>query len=445
MSPPVPRAPTPPASGSNADARCDSTVVACPLRCPNVEMEINNTATTTDDLVAVKCIIPAGAATTPCRIRAHGGSPTTYTVVLTNPDHRLRFPGDADTTLTLSLPTDNSWASFDISGAKGSDALNDAVIEVHCGTAAGTLLAKKPVTVFWFDDAHIDVKAGGSYSIAPLDMRYDVLGLADKAFAVFHEARARIRPAGVNCGAPQIRDLRVGIVQNSFPPDKTTPRLRRVVYGPPTIDWLPDAKSGVAVTIPAEWQRSLTINQIHNDTSPDSAPFYGVPKGEVNKRPAGCSGSGVTKSRDSPSTPLHGSLHVSVTDGSGHGPDRAQIQDDFGLDLGPAPVLNGPGTVIGTAVYPFKRATHKDKFITWVVIFNEKTKDFCCLRQRGWTLDLDSDLKDPGHTRAVPDAADASPSDTPVTSGALSNDLTNDPANWSMGPMPGATARFVSP
>ena len=444
MSVPAPK-PEPPNAGPNAGSRCDSAVADCPVHCPKIEIEINDTATTTDDLVPIKCLIPAGAETIRCRIRAVGGAAPSNTVVLTNPDHRLRFPGDADTMKTIDLPKDGSWSEFEISGATGSAVLNDAIIEVHCDTAAGALLAKKPVTVFWFDDVHIDVTAAGKYEVFA-DMQFRVMGKP----AVFLKARARIRPEGVDGGAPQIRDLRVGIMQNSLPPNDKEPRRRRVLYGPPTMEWLPDVKPKTRVKLPAQWYRTHATNKISNDSMPEAAPFYALPpekkgskKSAPAKSPLGTKDGGITESQDDPGTPLRGALKVRVTDGSGNSAIKEPVKDDSGLSVESGPVIGGSGKTLGTATYPFQRVTHKQKFFTWAAIFNVKTKAFCCLRQRGWTLDLDSG--DPKKLEAVPDAADTAPTVAPVTDPPFSNDLNEDPQNWSNGPVPGATVDAVSP
>ena len=70
-----------------------------------MEIEINDTPATNDDLVELKCDHPAHQNTVNCRIRATAAGPAS-TVVLTNPDGRLRFPGPGDTTTTLTVPGD---------------------------------------------------------------------------------------------------------------------------------------------------------------------------------------------------------------------------------------------------------------------------------------------------------------------------------------------------
>ncbi|HEX3876492.1 MAG TPA: hypothetical protein VHW24_05880, partial [Bryobacteraceae bacterium] len=360
--------------------------------------------------------------------------------MLTNPDHRLRFPEDSDTTRTIDLPTDGSWANFELSGADGSQKLKDAVIEVHCGTAAGALLLTKPVTVFWFDNAHIDVTAGGKYSNFG-DATFKVIG----APAVKLKATARLRPAGVDCSDPQIKDLRVGIIQNSMPPDGSKSRIRNVLYGPPTMDWDLNAPANIRVKLPQQWRRTMTSDAVSNDSTADSAPFYGLPKAHGSTKPSeasppvGCKSGGSTESQDDPGTPLHGSIKVRVTDGSGHAPLSEPVTDDFGLKLETAPVINGAGKTVGTASYPFQQVFHKEKWITWAVIFNVKTKAFCCLRQRAWTVDLDSNSSDDAHLMAVPEAADAAATTAPVTGAPFSNTINDDPKNWSTGSVGSAT------
>ena len=161
-----------------------------------MEIEINDTPATTDDCVQLKCTNPPGRHLIPCRIKVRGPAAQASSVVLTNPDGRLRF-GAADMTATVSVPADGSWAGFQISGEVGSAALNDAVIEAHCKTATGAIVATKTVTVFWYDQEKTTLTVGGSYAL--VGGVYTVTG----SNAINHAVEARIRPAGVNCTAPK--------------------------------------------------------------------------------------------------------------------------------------------------------------------------------------------------------------------------------------------------
>ena len=215
--------------------------------CPDVEIEINDTPATTDDLVLLQYPISTLKPVTPCRLRAKSNTGPSFTVVLTNPDGRLHFTGDKNT-LTINVPGGSvDWAEFEITGVKGSDKVGDAVIEAHCGSDTGPLANKKPVavTVVWFD-AGMAVKSEDSYSINGSDFNA-------KKIAVTLSAKADIRPKGVNCTAPQIVDLRVGIMQNTLPA-AAKGRSKTALYGSPEGFWLPGAPIGESVQVPAQWQ-----------------------------------------------------------------------------------------------------------------------------------------------------------------------------------------------
>ncbi len=136
---------TPPPSKSDAGACPPGATVPCPLQCPAMEIEINNTPAIDDDWV-VRCT-HTPRHFTPCRVRAIGAASGNSTVVLLNPDGRLRFSNETDTTTTLSIPPTGSWVDFTISGAAASAVVGDAVIEVRCDGPTGPVLATRRVTV----------------------------------------------------------------------------------------------------------------------------------------------------------------------------------------------------------------------------------------------------------------------------------------------------------
>ena len=131
-----------------------------------------------------------------------------------------------------------------------------------------------------------------------------------------------------------------------------------------------------------------------------------------------------------------------MTDGGGRSGESEPVTDDFGLKLESGPVIGGKGKTLGTAEYPFQKVTQKQKFISWAVIQNIKTNKFSLLKQRGWTLDLNSSKSG---NRAVPDAAEADPSVAPLTDPPFSNALNDDKRNWSNGPVAGATVPASNP
>lgn len=389
--------PQKPSSGQTAG--CSTQGGAVPCNCPSVEIQINNTPSTNDDLVGLKCEHPAHRSYVNCRVRATS-SGTIRTIVLTNPDGRLRFPEANDTTVGLTLPTDGSWVPFQISGEKGSAAIGDAVIEAHCNTATGAIVGKKEATVFWFDQAHIDVTPGGSYSL-----NGGVLQPAGNG--VNFSAQGRLRPAGVDCFAPQVSNLRIGIVQN------VSGSTRQTTWTSPTIVWNPGVANGTKVVTPTTLSETLVIPHQVNDSAADVSPLYDQPnKGTTTidanslQVPTGCSGSAPATSNDSPSTPVASRKII------------------------PAKDVNG-GTVVGTITYQrLVKGTVDDSFVIWTVVFNVTSNEICAIRERIWHLKIDSSKT--GIQKAAP-ANDTDPTMDPVTSPPFTNDVGQDPANTTLG------------
>jgi len=406
--------------------------------CPDVEIEINNTPTETDDLVLLQHRVSTMKPVTPCRLRAKSTKSGSFTVVLTNPDGRLHFTGDKNT-LTVNVPGGGVWADFEITGVKGSNKLADAIIQAHCGTDTGPLVKKKAVTVVWFD-ASMAVKPEGIYSVNGND--FNATGQA-----VTLAAKADIRPKGVNCSAPQIVDLRVGIIQNSLPFSASGKRTRTAFYGSPEVYWLPGVPIGKQVQVPAQWQLNFENSTVSNDSTDGSEPLYTVPEAAKAKRPLDFDkdlakprdcGAGTTESRDNPGTFLGSGAHiwVRVSDGSGKGsaPAKEPVRDDMGWPIkadGDPAVIGGKGDTLGWVKYTVVKATLQQSFMDWAVIINKMTKEFICLRQRGWSLDVESGK------RAIAGPAEKDATESPVTKRPFSNDINGDPKNWKTGPVPG--------
>jgi hypothetical protein len=371
---------------------------------------------------------------TPCRLRAKSKKGGSFTVVLTNPDGRLHFTGDKNT-LTVNVPGGGVWADFGITGVKGSNKLADAIIQAHCGTDTGPLVKTKAVTVVWFD-ASMDVKPEGIYSVNGND--FDAAGKA-----VTLAAKADIRPKGVNCSAPQIVDLRIGIIQNSLPFSASGKRNRTVSYGSPEVYWLPGAPIGTQVQVPVQWQLNFENSSVSNDSTDVWDPLYALPHGKDLAKPGDC-GAGTTESRDNPGTFLGwgAQIWVRVSDGSGKGsaPAKEPVKDDQGLPIkadGDPAVIGGKGETLGWVKYTVVKATLQQRFMDWAVIINKTTKEFIGLRQRGWSLDVESGK------RAIADSVDKDATEAPVTKRPFSNDINGDPKNWKTGPVPGSMVPMI--
>jgi hypothetical protein len=400
--------PSTPRSGSNPTASPTAATPQCPpTACPAMEIEINDTPAVNDDLVQLKCEHPAHRTTVNCRIRATAACPTSSTVVLTNPNGRLRFPNAGDTTTTLTVPGDGSWVPFQISGETGSNAIGDAVIEAHCNTATGALKASKGVTVFWFDQAQINVTPESNYSM--VGDRYT----ASAGVAVRYSAQARIRPAGVDCASPQVTNLRIGILQNLIPPYTKTK-----IWDTPSILWNPGVVAGTSVTVANSRSFIISVPTVTNDvTSAAAAPLY-VQSATSLKPPIGCAGGAAATSNDTPSTPF---------------PPRFTL-----------PATTAAGVVVGTTRWSNRvKVVLNKNFKTWAVLFDTTTNHLCALRERGWSLHADSSAA--AAQIATADANDTAPTVDPVTAPPFGNDRTNDPANQTNAPVGAATTTFTQP
>jgi hypothetical protein len=126
-----------------------------------VELQVNNTDTTDDDIVCRRATSPAGRPEIPCKVRLVGGAPA-MTVYLDNGggqgSGQLRFGTQAGSVtaenLTLSLAAGSgnnpgAASNFRISGETESTAMRDAVIRVKQTDASGPQVGQTTSTVLW--------------------------------------------------------------------------------------------------------------------------------------------------------------------------------------------------------------------------------------------------------------------------------------------------------
>lgn len=378
-------------------------VQACPA-CPDMEIQVNvppdAAPVASHNLVLLKCEHPAHRSVTHCRIRAVAcATGASTTAVLVNPDGRLRFPNSGDTTRTLSLPADGSWVAFDISGETASGGLNDAVIEAHCQTASGAVKATATVTVVSFDTLTLTMTHPGTYTLTGTNFT------ATGGNAVTYSASARIRPSGVDCTAPQVTDLRIGLAQNA------AAGLRRVsTWGNPTVAWLATAPSGTPVTVPTTIRFQITRPMDCNDSEASVAPLYDQPgkTGTLDPNslqpPGGCTNSAAATSFDNMKAANVVATKVVPAN-----------SDVTGL-----PAANITYTHVNTSL--------DTDFTTWMVVFNITTNELCALRQKPWSVHTSTSG---GAGQKATSTADVAPSRDPITTPPFSNDVVNLPANQS--------------
>ncbi|MEM8549168.1 MAG: hypothetical protein AAGF10_00105 [Verrucomicrobiota bacterium] len=321
-----------------------------------VEIQANDTEAANDDYVQIKSTHPAKRFEVNCRARLTGDLPAEdQEVVLVSPDGRLRFPTAATT--QLSMPKSGDWVSFKISGESGSAALNDALISARQGGNDGAELGTQDVTVFWFDQASMTVTRGGTYGFGggfytvPLNPP-----------AVSYKASARIRPQGVDCNAPQVTSLRVGIMQDIWTPGVTA----TTVYTNPKMNWAAGVPAGTPIGLHSSLTYSAgfapTVSIPVNDGEPGAHPLY-TQRAVALTRPHGCMGAVDAISNDTPRHPAPAVYSISI--------------------VGPG------GNELGTAEYTLANATRTLEFRAYTVVYNTSTEDFSALREAQWSLDLD--------------------------------------------------------
>ena len=362
-----------------------------PVTVSTVEVQINSTPDRNDDMVEVRSpISPDKRRKIKARVRLPDTAPNDVTVVLTNPDGRLRFPGPADTTKTLILPRNRDWVEFEISGEIKSDAKDDARVEVHQDTAEGLLLGHQTVTVFYFEST-MTVIQGGSYEwnaghvYAPLN-----------GPAVTFEASATVQPANLDCTAAPLKDIRIGIMQNA------RSQRRSLIVDKPTINCLPGIPSGTRVTVPEIRLMSKSVLQFVNDSTSQSAPLYSQETGALAS-PVNCGG-GPAVSRDTP--------HMNFAT----------------IDIPPKPPSLA-GVAEGTLTYEVRRVTFDDTFRIWSVSFDVVTQEAIPLRERDWNLRVDSDATTPQQATVSP--LDFAPTNVPVEAPPFFNDVLAS-AGWAI-------------
>ena len=319
-----------------------------------VQVEVNNTPAVNDDVVPLQWFHPPHREVVHSRIRITPGASAPLPVLITNPDSRLRFPSPADATLAVTLAANGAWSAFDITGETASAARGDAKIEVHHTNAAGEILARRDLTVFTFDPAHMTLTqggeyhlVGGNYTAAPVAVRFS--------------AAATIKPAGLDCTVPQIANLKISIMQESsnFIITKT--------WTTPVMAWNAGVAAGTTVNVPPAMRETTTyaaaVVQPVNDGLAGAGPLYSRQAGALMP-PTGCAGGGAATSSDTPGQPV--------------APTFAQV-----FNVGGAPV----GTVTWTVL---AGTTRTENFRTYCVVINTVTNVFSNLKEAIWTLAADS-------------------------------------------------------
>ncbi|HEX3127988.1 MAG TPA: hypothetical protein VH394_11725 [Thermoanaerobaculia bacterium] len=315
-------------------------------------------------------------------------------MVITNPDGRLRFP--ADTTKALTLPKSGDWVEFEVSGEQPSAAKDDAVIEVHQDTADGADLGRQTMTVFSFE-SQLRLIRGGDYVLGTINGNYALA--ADPAPAVKYEADATLKPAGLDCSAPPLRDIRIGFVQEGL-------GERSLTFDKPSNLVCQPGDLGKKVKVAAsQSQRFVHQNYVRDADNAAYLPLYSQEE-QALAVPLGCPEGKTAWEVDMPT-----------------------------LSAFPTADLSIPG---GTVTYSFKSMAINDAFRIWSVSFDTAAFTVVPLRESEWYLKADSSNAT-GSQGVTMLPGDRAPTRAPLTSGPLFN----DPASFTKSSIPQGEVELV--
>ena len=447
-----------------------------------------------DDAVRLKAPRPENETRvfkTPCQARLKEPLSKDAWVMLMSPESRLGFAADSGTPTStgmsiweLTLPKDGGLVNFAITGELGSDQLNDARIRALLEDP-GTPVAEENVTVYWYDEAKIEIEVCGVYGIhgsekvtkinnkctgdiekAALpgyhDLRCEASPYASTPFptrAVFMKAKATLKPTGA-CAIPQTAQTRIGITQNC------TDIVNIVEYHEPDFEW-DWAGQGAVQSIPIydsiritdKWPQNypgwIFDGSVDKDKECDGHPeikdVYSCPlyaknfsfdydtptyrSPVITRPPAPCNNSTFLFTH-----PANGPTYTDSGIWLNDAPSRNLISDTYPKDQRRIPVTAGPDddTVVGWLKYNRRgKVIKKERFRTWVVTYWRQgsydtygpPEEIIPLREIEWWIDLDTSAVD---ANGVPDLskhqAQADPHDTepehfPIITGPVANDF----------------------
>lgn len=430
-----------------------------------------------DDAVRLKTDLPPGhpeglttrVFTTPCSVRLKHPLSKDASIMLKSSEARVGFANSgienplSEATWQLTLPKSGEPVNFAITGEDGSDLLNDARILAFLEDTWPPV-GEEDLTVFWFDDAHIDVEVGGTYSLHPYaeepGMWYfhpDGVPPPFGGYGVMMQARATLKPDGLDCRVPQISRIRIGITQNASDwqdiHEYYDPEGLYTNGSSPTVQ----VPEGMRITV--AW-KGVAAGQWLNDASPENNPLYNkcvlptIGNGECpmgnpslwNKPPTGCidmktgedlskfiwPGSNSTEygtwNQDSPISKI----------AKKYPPEY--WKEYASSNKPPLQAKNQNGDLVAYYRYQQVRIFRKEKFRCWVVTLERNgpwdnksyPEEIIPLRENEWLMDVEYDSKN-GYPTDIqlrraqnPPGADFLPVHMPIVGHPYANEQVTD-------------------
>ncbi|OPX18972.1 MAG: hypothetical protein BZ151_11760 [Desulfobacca sp. 4484_104] len=391
-----------------------------------VNVFVNQTADDLDDLVRLKSTVPDKSFPIPTTIALTNPCSRDVNVVLENANGRLGFDTVDQQTLPLTLPRDGSPVHFTVIGLSKSDLVDDALITVHLNDLQGPVIGEEDLTVFWFD-AEIEVTPGGFYILhkeegyIPVDFVLNENGdpildengdpILEDSAAVSILATATVMPENMDPSCtetPQIKHLRIGIVQN------VEKQHIESEYANPVAVFDTSAPADAEMTVPTGGSNNESLKTVppafssYLDSFAAVSPLYiTAPAGEL---PAdynyldrlgklASSGSFISGSYDDTDSPRIKNSHA-----------------DF--------------AGIGKVTYTYSSVRRETDFRVWAVTVemddsNRTIKEVVPIRETTWSINLNSNETETFQRATVPgENAQSEPTREPILNAPYINDIT---------------------
>ena len=343
------------------------------------DLLINNSTEATDDLVQLDNPFGRFPHITPCKIKL-SGSLSDVPVILGSKDNKLGFPVRESGALRLMLHSDGNFSDFSIGGYKKSDQVGDSEVRVSLESDPSTIYHRVPATVFYLDgklDRKIGEKYGTFFHIVAGVERIELT--VKPPPAISFEGTAKLFPEGMDCDAPQIKDLKIGLLQNCIS------SFAETVWTNPEITWSREPVGSVPARL--AFHALIDFNTEVLDSNNEFNPYIHLPS-EL-RAPEGCDNSGPVMGRDTPNLDSDRFIFFSAHD-----------DENNEVDL-----IN----------YRLTQQAIKDEFLTWLVSVD--SFGIAPSKEIKWTLDVAT-----GKEKRAKASGSRTPTKKPITVEPFCND-----------------------
>lgn len=334
-----------------------------------VDVEVENTSTSADDVVRIKTTLPAAVYhATPARARLQPSLNASHEAkIKAGADDRLRLSltktGSFSNNITLTFPANSGWVSFYLGGDAVSASIGDAKLRGQLSSATNApLVSEKAVTVFSYKEAQLGVTRGlnADYEISISGSSGNQIASYSCPYgAITFSAAAKLVPDGLTASAFPLNNINVRFLQNSHAADKK--RYVHYKRDGGVVWFSARATPGFSATIPQYYYRRWDLADRLLDASSADYPLSGAPAAQLD-------GSEIYHG----DTPELNGIVVN--------PPRYRIK-------------NSSGVVVGIQRYVLDRIEINGDYTTYCSVYDSRDGSSgtpTLIKQGGWRLNVSS-------------------------------------------------------